>query len=246
MDTGSSQHYDGPLWRVSTLDQHVENQLTEVARMWSAGAGPRSNTWTEACRVPRTVVQRLMNSSRPLVGGDSMSSSAGGWTAWEESPAPDSAAGRTPGAGIAFVTLGEGIDTATPAGRLQLHILSAIAEFERSRIQERVVAGLARARAQGKRLGRPRLHPRAPGAELNVRDAARVWGVSKSTAARWLAAGKSMDERRSAANAVRSRFSPRLPRRTSGQCRSSYTSLSEVIGPRIHLAVGSIHRTVPA
>jgi DNA invertase Pin-like site-specific DNA recombinase len=102
--------------------------------------------------------------------------------------------------GIAFVTLGEGIDTSTPAGRLQLHILSAIAEFERSRIQERVVAGLARARAQGKRLGRPRLHPRAPGAELNVRDAARVWGVSKSTAARWLAAGKSTDEATTPAN----------------------------------------------
>jgi len=59
-----------------------------------------------------------------------------------------------PALGIAFVTLGEGIDTGTPAGRLQRHILSAIAEFERSRIQERVVAGLARARAQGKRLGR--------------------------------------------------------------------------------------------
>lgn len=42
--------------------------------------------------------------------------------------------------GIAFVTLGEGLDTSTPAGRLRLHILSAIAEFERSRIQERVVA----------------------------------------------------------------------------------------------------------
>jgi len=46
--------------------------------------------------------------------------------------------------GIGFVSLGEGIDTSTPAGRLQLHILAAIAEFERSRIQERVKAGLAR------------------------------------------------------------------------------------------------------
>jgi len=40
--------------------------------------------------------------------------------------------------GVAFVSLGEGIDTATPAGRLQLHILGAIAEFERARIQEGV------------------------------------------------------------------------------------------------------------
>jgi Resolvase, N terminal domain len=56
---------------------------------------------------------------------------------------------------IAFATLGEGLDTSTPAGRLQLHVLSAIAEFERARVQERVVAGLARARAQGRKLGRP-------------------------------------------------------------------------------------------
>ena len=57
--------------------------------------------------------------------------------------------------GIAFVSLAEGIDATTPAGQLQLHILAAIAEFERGRIQERVKAGLARARAQGTRLGRP-------------------------------------------------------------------------------------------
>src|SRR6266571_6203541 len=59
--------------------------------------------------------------------------------------------------GIAFVSLGEGIDCTTPAGKLQLHILAALAEFEKGRIRERVLAGLARARTQGKRLGRPRL-----------------------------------------------------------------------------------------
>jgi DNA invertase Pin-like site-specific DNA recombinase len=93
--------------------------------------------------------------------------------------------------GIAFVSLGEGIDATTPAGKLQMHILGAIAEFERSRIAERVKAGLQRARAQGKRLGRPRKHPAAndvPGG--TVREAARRWGVSKSTAARWIASGK--------------------------------------------------------
>jgi DNA invertase Pin-like site-specific DNA recombinase len=56
--------------------------------------------------------------------------------------------------GIAFVTLGEGIDTSTPAGRLVAGVLGSIAEFERARIQERVRAGLARVRAQGRRLGR--------------------------------------------------------------------------------------------
>ena len=56
--------------------------------------------------------------------------------------------------GVAFVSLGEGIDATTPAGKLQMHILGAIAEFERGRIVERVRAGLARAKAQGTKLGR--------------------------------------------------------------------------------------------
>jgi DNA invertase Pin-like site-specific DNA recombinase len=87
--------------------------------------------------------------------------------------------------GIAFVSLAEGIDATTPAGRLQMHILGAIAEFERARIAERVRLGLARVRAQGTRLGRPRLE--VTGEEMasmdgvSVRQAASRLGVSPST-----------------------------------------------------------------
>ena len=92
--------------------------------------------------------------------------------------------------GVAFVSLSEGIDATTPAGKLQLHILGAIAEFERARIAERVKAGLQRARAQGKRLGRPRrVVPEsrlAPVRGLSIRHAATVLGVSPATAHRWL------------------------------------------------------------
>src|SRR5262245_59235846 len=93
--------------------------------------------------------------------------------------------------GIAFVSLGEGIDCTTPAGKLQLHILAALAEFERERIRERVLAGLRRARSAGKRLGRPRVHPAkidVPGG--TVRAAATAWGVSRSTAARRILTGR--------------------------------------------------------
>jgi DNA invertase Pin-like site-specific DNA recombinase len=93
--------------------------------------------------------------------------------------------------GIGFVTLGEGIDTTSPTGRLVLHVLGAISEFERERIRERVLAGLQRARSQGKRLGRPRTRPAlldVPGG--TVRSAAVAWGVSKTTAAKWIAAGR--------------------------------------------------------
>ena len=47
------------------------------------------------------------------------------------------------------------MDTTTPTGRLILGVLAAVAEFERTLIQERTRDGLARARAEGKRLGRP-------------------------------------------------------------------------------------------
>jgi DNA invertase Pin-like site-specific DNA recombinase len=92
--------------------------------------------------------------------------------------------------GVTFVSLTEGIDATTPAGRLQLHVLGAIAEFERARIRERICAGLARARTQGRRLGRPRLHSQVVPRGLTVREAARLWRCSKSTAARRLAGGE--------------------------------------------------------
>ena len=56
--------------------------------------------------------------------------------------------------GVGFVSLGEGIDCTTPAGKLQLHILAALAEFERERIRERVMAGLQRAQGAGASVGK--------------------------------------------------------------------------------------------
>jgi DNA invertase Pin-like site-specific DNA recombinase len=57
--------------------------------------------------------------------------------------------------GVAFVSLRDNLDLSTPSGRLMFQIIGAMAEFERSLIQERVRAGLRNARAKGKRLGRP-------------------------------------------------------------------------------------------
>jgi DNA invertase Pin-like site-specific DNA recombinase len=179
--------------RVSTFDQEPENQLAEIRRY----VGARG--WTSAEYVDRGIsgakdrrpaldallkdarrrrfdvvvvwrLDRLGRNLRHLI------------TLLEELQA----------LGIAFVSLNEGIDATTPAGKLQMHILGAIAEFERARIAERVKAGLQRARAQGKRLGRPRktrLTTAFTGG--SVREAAREWGVSKSTAARWINVGRS-------------------------------------------------------
>ncbi len=179
--------------RVSTLDQEPENQLQELrryveARGWTAqeyvdhgvsGTKDRRPALDRLVADARrrkldTVVvwrlDRLGRSLKHLV------------TLLDELQA----------LGVGFVSLDEGIDLQTPAGRLQLHILAALSEFERCRIAERVKAGLARAKAQGKRLGRRRIRPLPDGVPvtLTIREAARQWGVSKSTAARWLARGK--------------------------------------------------------
>jgi DNA invertase Pin-like site-specific DNA recombinase len=57
---------------------------------------------------------------------------------------------------IGFKSLTENIDTTTSGGKLIFHIFGALAEFERNLIRERTQAGLAAARARGKRGGRPR------------------------------------------------------------------------------------------
>jgi DNA invertase Pin-like site-specific DNA recombinase len=58
--------------------------------------------------------------------------------------------------GVGFQSLQESIDTTTSGGRLVFHIFGALAEFERNLIRERTRAGLAAARAPGRRGGRPR------------------------------------------------------------------------------------------
>ena len=57
--------------------------------------------------------------------------------------------------GIHFKSLMESIETASPAGKLIFHIFSSLAEFERSLISERTMAGLRSARARGRTGGRP-------------------------------------------------------------------------------------------
>jgi DNA invertase Pin-like site-specific DNA recombinase len=54
----------------------------------------------------------------------------------------------------------QGIDTTTPAGKAMFQVMGVFAEFERAMIQERVRAGLARAKADGKQLGRPKIAER--------------------------------------------------------------------------------------
>jgi len=58
--------------------------------------------------------------------------------------------------GVEFVSVRDKLDTTTAGGRLMFHMIGAFAEFERAVIAERVKSGIAHARANGKRWGRPR------------------------------------------------------------------------------------------
>jgi putative DNA-invertase from lambdoid prophage Rac len=88
--------------------------------------------------------------------------------------------------GVGFVSLTEALDLTTPAGRAMAGLLAVFAEFERDILRERVRAGLAHARQQGKQLGRP---PSVVHNAAEVRKLCRQ-GISKSEIARRLEIGR--------------------------------------------------------
>ncbi len=77
----------------------------------------------------------------------------------------------------------QGLDTSTPSGRAMFGMLGVFSEFERSMITERVRAGLARAKAKGKRLGRPRTI--TPGKAALIRADLKSGGSLRKVAARY-------------------------------------------------------------
>ena len=94
-------------------------------------------------------------------------------------------------AGVDLFLYREGADTRTPAGRMYYQMAGVFAEYERGRLRERVQSGLARAKANGTRLGRPRVSAETEAAVL----AARAEGKGKCKIARELGIGVSTVQR---------------------------------------------------
>lgn len=97
--------------------------------------------------------------------------------------------------GVGFRSVQESIDTTTPGGRLVFHVFAALAEFERDLIRERTHAGLAAARARGRRGGRPSVmtadklavaHEMYASGEHTVAAIAGTIGVSRASVYRHL------------------------------------------------------------
>jgi DNA invertase Pin-like site-specific DNA recombinase len=88
--------------------------------------------------------------------------------------------------GVGFVSLTEALDLTTPAGRAMAGLLAIFAEFEREILRERTKAGLAQARQNGKRLGRPM----TAGLQASAIRKLHRAGASKSEIARRLDVGR--------------------------------------------------------
>jgi DNA invertase Pin-like site-specific DNA recombinase len=176
--------------RVSTHDQTTENQLLELrryveARGWTATA-EYIDQGVSGAKDRRPALDRLTADVRrhTVEGVLTWSLDRLGRNLRHLVLLMDDWQARK----VTFVTLREGIDTSTPAGRMAAGLFSVIAEFERARIKERVHAGLARARAQGKQLGRRQSAAARhldSCATMTSATAALQLGVSVRTVKRW-------------------------------------------------------------
>lgn len=143
--------------RVSkALDQNPENQLIEL-RKWALNAGHQvigefvDEISSKDTRPEKEVVLKKMRLGE-CDGVAFWSLDRWGRTASELILELE----EFSKSGKSLISLKEGIDLSTAAGRLMANMLAIMANFERDRIKERTLLGLARARAQGKTLGRPR------------------------------------------------------------------------------------------
>jgi DNA invertase Pin-like site-specific DNA recombinase len=102
--------------------------------------------------------------------------------------------------GVAFQSITENINTSSATGQLVFHIFGALAEFERSLIKERRIAGVSAARARGRKGGRPRLNTSSRNVAmakklyrdrtLSIPEICKTLNISKATLYRWINAGE--------------------------------------------------------
>ena len=180
--------------RVSTPDQHVENQLLDLRKL----AAQRG------FEVSREYCDRGVSGSKSRRPGlDAMMADARrGEFSVLMVAAFDRIARSTKNfleivdelheLGIEFISAREAIDTSGPMGRMFLTMVGSIAELERSLIVERIRAGMRRARMEGQRLGRAPLDidhdalVRDRLAGMSLTNVAKKYGVSRASVVRFV------------------------------------------------------------
>lgn len=135
--------------RVSTHDQHLDLQEDALKRAGCEKVFVDRLSSTIAERLGLAKVKELLRKGDTLIVWrlDRLGRSLKDLIEWVTYLAQE---------GVGFRSLQEAIDTTSPSGKLTSHIFAALAEFECNLIKERTQAGLAAARARGRRGGRPK------------------------------------------------------------------------------------------
>lgn len=175
--------------RVSTSDQTTDNQVQEIAAQGFTVTPQRTMTETISGSVAaseRPGFGKLLNK---LEDGDVLvvtKLDRLGRNAMDVRATVEALSGV--GVRVHCLALG-GVDLTSPAGKMTMGVIAAVAEFERDLLIERTQSGLARARAEGKALGRPRSISEAAMSDVRARLAAgetisaiaKVYSTSRQT-----------------------------------------------------------------
>lgn len=173
--------------RVSTADQTTENQVREIEAAGFAVAAGRVVAETVSGGVPAAdrcgfgLLRHKLETGDVLVVTklDRLGRNAMDVRATVESL-------ESAGIRVHCLALG-GVDLTSPAGKMTMGVIAAVAEFERDLLKERTLSGLARAKAQGKVLGRP---PVLNGPQTGVVLAKLSGGASVASVAREMKASR--------------------------------------------------------
>lgn len=181
--------------RVSTTDQTTDNQIQEVKSQGFEIAPYRVITETISGSVPTSERKEFRNLMARMEPGDILlvtKLDRLGRNAMDVRATVEQLAERT--IKVHCLALG-GVDLTSPAGKMTMGVIAAVAEFERDLLIERTNAGLARAKLDGRRLGRPTAASAAEVKKLKSSGAsqaltATTLGISLSTVKRlWNKAG---------------------------------------------------------
>ncbi len=144
--------------RTSKRDQHVENQRLVLER-YAKSLGYSYDIYEEkeSTRKTRPIKQEILNKLRKREYDGILIWKLDRWARSLQELIID--IDEITRKGLHFIVATAPIDTTNASGRLFINILASFAEFERDIIRERTIAGLDRARAEGKTLGRPRKRP---------------------------------------------------------------------------------------
>ncbi len=141
--------------RVSTADQTTDNQVQEIAAAGFSATPQRTITETVSGSVAASEREGFGKLLNKLEAGDVLvvtKLDRLGRNAMDVRATVEALTGL--GVRVHCLALG-GVDLTSPAGKMTMGVIAAVAEFERDLLIERTQAGLARAKAEGKTLGRP-------------------------------------------------------------------------------------------